>query len=254
MNGEIKLIGLEKISLRFNLLRHLALNDNPIQATAARELFTNKYARRAGGWFELILIIIEPSLILVVFLPGLYLGAFDLLGIDLIGAVIGIFLLTYPIVRIIQRDFDSRGLRYTILNSKEILSGLLQVQIVSYLIPQVIGSLLYAFIFYQMTRAPGSFFYGIEYGWPVFLMQVGGSILTGVIMILLSIIVVLETRTLWGSFAWLIVMNLIVSILPAYTFGWVNPIGIVAIYMALLAGLTFFAYTSVLKAVMPGKY
>ncbi len=253
MNDEIKLIGLEKISLRFNLLRRLALNDNPIQATAARELLLNKYARRAGGWFELILIIIEPSLILVIFLPGLYLGAFALLGIDFIGNLIGIFLLTYPIVRIIQRDFDSRGLRYTILNSKEILSGLLQVQAVSYLLPLIIGSLLSAYAFYQMIMSQGSLFGGIEFAWSTSLMQAVDCILTGIIMVLLSIIIVLKVRNLWGSFAWLIVMNLIVSLLPAYTFGWVNPIGIVAIFMVLWAGLIFFAYKSVRRAVMPGK-
>lgn len=72
-------------------------------------------------------------------------------------------------------------------------------------------------------------------------------------MVLLSIIIVFKVRNLWGSFAWLIVMNLIVSLLPAYTFGWVNPIGIVAIFMVLWAGLIFFAYTAVLRAVMPGK-
>lgn len=252
MNDEFKLIGLEKISLRFNLLRRLALNDNPIQATAARELLLNKYARRAGGWYELIVIFIVPLSGLAMLLPFQYMGAFAILGIiGLFATLTGFFLLTLPIVRVINRDYESKGLRYTILNSKEIFSGLLQVQVASYLIPQVIGSLLNAFIFFQVMWIQGSLSYGFEYEWSFLLIQFGGSIVTGVSMVLLSIIVVLSIRTLWGSFTGLIVAYFLIPIFSMLIFIIRNPIGSVAIYMFLVAGLTYWAYRSVVKAVMP---
>ena len=258
MNDEIKLIGLEKISPRFHLLRRLALNDNPIQATAARELFVNKYARRTGGWFEFIVIFIAPSSGLAMLLPFQYMGAFAILGIiGLFATLTGVFLLTLPIVRVINRDYESKGLRYTILNSKEILSGLLQVQVVSYLIPKVIGSLIgfliSAISFHQMTQAAGPLFDEFDYGWSMYITQVVTSIMTIVMMVLMSIIIVLETRTLWGSFTGLIIAYFLIPIFSTLIFIIRDPIGSVAICMILVAGLTFWAYKSVRRAVMPGK-
>jgi len=152
MDERTKLTGIARYSPRLNLLKRFAGSENPILSISAMYLLRDRTARRIGGYFEFIFLVLLPVIAVVMIMMSfsdefgsrspysrnLFSEAFPMLlgGIGYlarpIAYIYGFMLLNLPGVTITKREADGAVLRMLPMDRTEVFKGMLKLNFASF--------------------------------------------------------------------------------------------------------------------------
>jgi len=162
MADHVELKGIARFSPRLQLLRRLAGSDDVVQSSIARMLIEDPTARRTGGWMEFLMVFAFPALALL----GAVMTAVNASGSGATATfivysssgvlqrqlirgsehlflwVLGLLLSVLPGLALIRKAPGADSLGYLTHGPREVHSRLYGIQLVSYVMPFVLGWLL----------------------------------------------------------------------------------------------------------------
>jgi len=158
MDDKIKLTGLARLSPRLNLLKRFAGSDEPILSISAMYLLRDKTARRMGASFEFSFLVILPVVTVAMtgivymttqsggqypaFSPMTMLSGIATGVLMLMAGVYGLIVLVLPGNALMKREPDGSLFRFIPVEPKELYRDMLKLQLVSFLLPPVIYSVI----------------------------------------------------------------------------------------------------------------
>ena len=154
MDEKIKLTGLARFSPRLNLLKRFAGSDNPILSISAKYLLRNRTARRIGGTFEFIFLVILPVGLILLVASFFWWTLYDINSshyeasdltfeiylsgstiFSLIGLILGLIISLLPGNMLRKTEREGALLRLFHLNHHTEFKNMVKFQMVSFFLP-----------------------------------------------------------------------------------------------------------------------
>jgi hypothetical protein len=174
MDERMKLTGFARYSPRLNLLAQYAESENPILSISATYLLRDKTARRMGASFEFSFLVILPIVTIAMtgmlymstqsagqyaaMSPMTILSGIATTVLMLMAGVYGLIVLVLPGNALMKREPDGSLFRFIPVKPKEVFRDMLKLQLVSFLLPPVIYSVINAVLRMGMWLSlPGAF-------------------------------------------------------------------------------------------------
>lgn len=237
---DLRLTGIAALSIRFRVLKQLTEDDNPIVALAAKDLITNKAARRIGLWFEFIFVVLIPVICILVSLyfvlgnyfhlwqtgiqPGQPLTMDNFIfsriiagTLSFFGYLFGIQLLVRPMMMLENLESNSSLFRYIPMDPKDLFKGLLKLQFSSFAIYAIFHT-IFSLILGIVTAYDTYPMSGMNDNSLIYLYQIFGFVHGVAIIIYMSIISIhtgLHYKTSWGRFIGLIAAILALNVISS---------------------------------------
>ena len=292
MNEKTKMTGLARLSPRLNLLKRFAGSDEPILSISATYLLKNRTARRTGGTFEFIFLVILPAVtilfavfqvLLMLYSRDLFINNTETLIMQsaftvfllflLAGFILGFVISILPGINLKKWEKDIALLRLFPINPHDAYENFIKLQAASFFLPISVSiGFIYSILVVLECILRRHYQPYITENYPNealtdFTLFFSAVLVFIMYFSILSISVSLNHRAMWVSFVWLLAGVAVYIILSFFAFTYImaymdehlmfDPsmlfLGIVALNIPLIGIAVWKARAAFRRCILPQK-